>query len=70
MNDDARFCCAPGQDKPLISHTDRIGGDPVEEGYYYTVVHIGTPPQRFSVILDTGSVITAVPCDGCANCGL
>jgi len=38
-------------------------------GYFYTFIHIGTPPQRFTVILDTGSVVTSVPCSGCLNCG-
>ena len=30
---------------------------------------MGTPPQRVSVIVDTGSHHTAFPCDGCRNCG-
>lgn len=40
-----------------------------ELGYFYTYIHVGTPPQRFTVILDTGSVVTSVPCAGCVNCG-
>lgn len=30
---------------------------------------MGTPPQRASVITDTGSTILAFPCSGCNNCG-
>jgi hypothetical protein len=32
-------------------------------------VYVGTPPQRKSVIVDTGSHYTAFPCAGCNNCG-
>jgi len=38
-------------------------------GYFWAYVEIGTPPQKFSVILDTGSTLTAVPCANCAVCG-
>lgn len=38
-------------------------------GYYYAFLWIGSPPQRASVILDTGSSITAIPCSSCQNCG-
>ena len=38
--------------------------------YYYTNIYLGTPPQKQSFIIDTGSVITAVPCKPyCTNCG-
>ena len=37
--------------------------------YFYTDVHVGTPPQRFSVITDTGSTLLAFPCKNCRNCG-
>jgi hypothetical protein len=37
-------------------------------GYYFFDISIGTPPQRMSVILDTGSEGISVACSGCA-CG-
>ena len=30
--------------------------------YFYSLVYVGTPPQRQTVILDTGSSILAFPC--------
>lgn len=36
----------------------------VEFGYYYASLFVGTPPQKQTVIVDTGSDITAFPCDG------
>ena len=38
-------------------------------GYYYTYLHVGEPEQFFTVIMDTGSVVTAIPCEGCKDCG-
>jgi hypothetical protein len=32
-------------------------------------VYAGTPPQRASVIADTGSGLMAFPCSGCDGCG-
>jgi len=38
-------------------------------GTHYVDIWIGTPPQRQTVIVDTGSSITALACNGCQNCG-
>ena len=46
-----------------------IYGDYQELAYYYAQVLIGSPPQTFSVIADTGSTILSVPCVGCSSCG-
>ncbi|PNH07727.1 Aspartic proteinase-like protein 2, partial [Tetrabaena socialis] len=40
-----------------------------EVGYFYTTLSLGTPARTFSVIIDTGSTITYIPCKGCAHCG-
>ena len=37
-------------------------------GTHYAFIWVGSPPQRVSVIVDTGSHHTAFPCSGC-NCG-
>jgi hypothetical protein len=37
-------------------------------GYYYVDAYIGTPPQPQSLILDTGSNLTILPCKGCEKC--
>jgi len=38
-------------------------------GTHYVDVWVGTPPQRQTVIVDTGSGVTAFPCSGCKDCG-
>ena len=38
-------------------------------GYYFADVSIGSPPQRMSVILDTGSEGLSVTCSTCSQCG-
>ena len=38
-------------------------------GTHFAYVYAGTPAQRVSVIIDTGSHFTAFPCAGCKNCG-
>ena len=51
----------------LIS--ERLSGDLMSRGYFAADVTVGNPPQRFSLIVDTGSSITALPCAECERCG-
>ncbi|CAM9696261.1 unnamed protein product, partial [Scytosiphon promiscuus] len=37
-------------------------------GTHFVNADVGTPPQRVSLIVDTGSYTTAFPCVGCAKC--
>ena len=39
------------------------------DSYYTTRLWIGTPPQEFALIVDTGSTVTYVPCSNCGHCG-
>jgi hypothetical protein len=39
-------------------------------GTHYVDLWCGTPPQRQTVIVDTGSGVTAFPCSGCNQCGV
>ena len=41
----------------------------IDLGYYYVDIYVGTPPARQTVIVDTGSLVTAFPCTGCDACG-
>lgn len=47
----------------------RLYDDLLSNGYYTTRLWIGTPPQKFALIVDTGSTVTYVPCSGCEHCG-
>lgn len=38
-------------------------------GTHFTYVYVGTPPQRQTLIIDTGSHYTTFPCTDCINCG-
>jgi len=38
-------------------------------GSFYVVVYVGSPPQRQTLILDTGSHFMAFPCEPCLSCG-
>ncbi len=49
-------------------HTVEVNGC-VEVGYYTITVLLGWPPQPVSLLLDTGSHITALPCSTCSSCG-
>ncbi|XP_057449579.1 aspartic proteinase 36-like [Lotus japonicus] len=48
----------------------RLYDDLLLNGYYTTRLWIGTPPQKFALIVDTGSTVTYVPCSTCKHCGL
>lgn len=47
----------------------KIYGNIEHFGYYYLEIWVGTPSVRQTVILDTGSSLTAFPCTGCLSCG-
>lgn len=38
-------------------------------GVYWAEIRVGSPPQSFSVLMDTGSSLTALPCADCETCG-
>lgn len=46
-----------------------VYGDVGSLGYYYTDLWVGTPPEKQTVIVDTGSRLTAFPCMDCDDCG-
>ena len=39
-------------------------------GTHYVDLWCGSPPQRQTVIVDTGSGVTAFPCSSCPDCGV
>ncbi|CAN6176058.1 unnamed protein product [Urochloa humidicola] len=47
----------------------RLHDDLLTNGYYTTRLYIGTPPQEFALIVDSGSTVTYVPCATCEQCG-
>ncbi|XP_043713676.1 aspartic proteinase 36-like [Telopea speciosissima] len=47
----------------------RLYDDLLMNGYYTTRLWIGTPPQEFALIVDSGSTVTYVPCSTCEQCG-
>ena len=38
-------------------------------GTHYAEIYVGSPPQKASVILDTGSHLTSFVCASCTTCG-
>lgn len=59
------------QGSPYLAPNARMGlyDDLLSNGYYTTRLWIGTPPQEFALIVDTGSTVTYVPCSSCEHCG-
>jgi hypothetical protein len=59
--------------RPSRRRLESLGEEltPLYPGYgtHFSYIYIGTPPQRQTVIIDTGSRLTAFPCTGCQQCG-
>ena len=55
-----------GSSAPMVGELE---GNTEPLGYFYTRLRVGTPGQDFTVIVDTGSALLAVPCSGCTTCG-
>lgn len=51
-----------------VQHADMYGGI-YDYAYYFISILVGTPPQRQSVILDSGSSLLGFPCSECVHCG-
>jgi len=50
--------------------SQRIHGNTSHLRYYYLDLYVGTPPQKQSLLIDTGSYFTGFPCKQlCKNCG-
>jgi len=50
-----------------FEHAEVFGG--LDLGYYYVDLQVGSLETKQTVIVDTGSTVTAFPCAGCHNCG-
>ncbi|CAI5470248.1 unnamed protein product [Closterium sp. Yama58-4] len=53
----------------LSEMQSRLHGSIRTDGYYSVDVWIGSPPRKFSLMVDTGSALTIVPCSSCSPCG-
>lgn len=58
-----------GSEPPVSNAHMRLYDDLLSNGYYTTRIWIGTPPQEFALIVDSGSTVTYVPCSTCEQCG-
>jgi hypothetical protein len=53
-----------------LLETSPLFGNTSSLNYFYVNAYFGTPAKRQSLIIDTGSLITAVPCKTiCEQCG-
>ena len=54
----------------LKGNSTGIFGNSTTINYYFVDLYIGEPPQKQSLIIDTGSHLTAIPClPYCESCG-
>ena len=65
----ARLHARSERRRRLLQVQETMQGDLIALGYFYAELKVGTPPQAFSLIVDTGSSVTAIPCAGCRQCG-
>lgn len=63
------WVCRGRYDEARHIETVRLYGHFEEYEYWFFDLLIGTPPQRASVIADTGSAVIAFPCKSCVHCG-
>jgi len=62
-------CCRGLYDPVRRIESARIYGNINSPAYYYIDLLVGTPPQRVSAIIDTGSSVAAFSCRSCTHCG-
>jgi hypothetical protein len=62
---DRKLTYLPGDKKESVI----LYGNIHTYAYWFVDLLVGTPPQRTSVIVDTGSSVCAFACDVCKNCG-
>lgn len=56
--------------RKLFPNMTKVYGNSSELSYYYINMYVGNPPSRQSLIIDTASQITAIPCSPlCTSCG-
>mmetsp|Transcript_9703 Transcript_9703/g.21295 ORF Transcript_9703/g.21295 Transcript_9703/m.21295 type:complete len:482 (-) Transcript_9703:465-1910(-) len=55
--------------RQLSSDGWRLQGNLHTLGYFSAEVCVGSPQRKFDLIVDTGSALTAFPCEECSHCG-
>ena len=66
-----RRLSAVDDDPQLRRRLDAVQVGALYQGYgtHYIDLWVGSPPQRQTLIVDTGSGVTAFPCSACTDCG-
>lgn len=61
---------ATEEQQAVTQQQQQMGGLYEEgRGIHYVDLWCGSPPQRQTLMVDTGSSVTAFPCSGCGGCG-